>query len=164
MVTACVLDLLKHYAAKATFFCIGSNVEAQPGLFARIRQEGHTVGNHTYNHLNGWKVSDAQYTGNIADCQRLTQSNLFRPPYGRIRRSQIKALIPDYRIVMWDVLSGDFDLKLTGADCLKNITKTAKNGSIVVMHDSAKGWERLKDFLEPLLAWTASNGYRCEAL
>jgi len=120
-ITPFVLDTLREYQAKATFFCIGKNVESYPGIYAQIMFEGHAVGNHTQHHVNGWKVSDDAYLEDISTAAKHIKSNLFRPPYGRISFSQIKALglhpaLPQ-QIVMWDVLSGDFDTTISGEQC-----------------------------------------------
>ena len=125
--TPFVLAELKKFNAKATFFCIGNNVLKHPNVYESILLQGHQVGNHTYDHLNGWKTETPTYIENIKDATNLIESNLFRPPYGRITRKQIKNIKSDSKcpqhIIMWDVLSGDFDLKLTGEDCAKNVIK-----------------------------------------
>src|SRR5581483_11934982 len=116
IVTPYVLNILKQHDAKATFFCIGDNVQKHPDIFEQVKNDGHAIGNHTFNHLRGWDTDDEVYTDNFLKCDELVHSNLFRPPYGRIKRSQIKKLRqinPELNIVMWDVLSGDFDQKLS---------------------------------------------------
>lgn len=146
-VTPWVLDTLKEYNAKATFFCIGDNVRKHPEVYRRILDEGHSAGNHTFNHLNGWKTDDKTYLENIVKCSELVTSGLFRPPYGRIRRRQIsnlKSQISNLQIIMWDVLSGDFDQRLSPGKCLENVLKHTGNGSIVVFHDSLKAEKRLR--------------------
>jgi peptidoglycan/xylan/chitin deacetylase (PgdA/CDA1 family) len=163
-----VLDQLKEYNAKASFFCIGKNVAEHPSIYQRIINEGHSVGNHTYHHTNGWKVNDETYLKDIADASNLIQSNLFRPPYGRIKKSQVKKLQnPDSRlqtIVMWDVLSGDFDTDLTGETCLGYVLYHTKPGSIIVFHDSEKAWDRMKFALPKVLEHFSREGYECKAL
>ena len=166
--TPFVLAALKKFNAKATFFCIGNNVLKHPNVYESILLQGHQVGNHTYDHLNGWKTETPTYIENIKDATNLIESNLFRPPYGRITRKQIKNIKSDSKcpqhIIMWDVLSGDFDLKLTGEDCAKNVIKNTQPGSIIVFHDSQKSWERMSVALPIVLAYFSNLGYRMEAL
>jgi peptidoglycan/xylan/chitin deacetylase (PgdA/CDA1 family) len=166
--TPFVLAELKKYNAKASFFCIGKNVAAHQNLYAQIIQEGHAVGNHTYDHVNGWKTDTSHYIQNIELAGKLINSNLFRPPYGRITRSQINKIKADktlpQEIIMWDVLSGDFDLTLPAEDCTKNVIKNTSPGSIVVFHDSAKAFERLKLALPAMLAHFSNLGYTFKAI
>ena len=166
--TPFVLAALKKFNAKATFFCIGNNVLKHPNVYESILLQGHQVGNHTYDHLNGWKTETPTYIENIKDATNLIESNLFRPPYGRITRKQIKNIKSDSKcpqhIIMWDVLSGDFDLKLTGEDCAKNVIKNTQPGSIIVFHDSQKSWERMSVALPIVWAYFSNLGYRMEAL
>ena len=166
--TPFVLAQLKAFNAKATFFCIGNNVLKYPTVYASILSEGHRIGNHTYDHLNGWKTDTDVYIENIKDAASLIESNLFRPPYGRISKKQIKAIkqtagLPN-QIVMWDVLSADFDIKLNGEDCAKNVIKHTKPGSIIVFHDSQKAWDRLSVALPIVLAYFSKLGYRMEVI
>lgn len=142
--TPWVLDVLKEYNVKATFFCVGDNIIKNPQLFERILLEGHQVGNHTFNHLKGWKVTNAVYLENIEKCQELTKTNLFRPPYGRIKKSQYKLLSKDYKIVFWDVLSYDYDKFISPKKCLDNSIRYTRNGSIIVFHDNIKAQINLK--------------------
>ncbi|MDZ7936213.1 MAG: polysaccharide deacetylase family protein [Emticicia sp.] len=142
-VTEFVLETLAKYDAKATFFCIGGNISKNPNIFQKILQDGHSVGNHTFNHLRGWATDDVMYLENVGKCQTEIQkngynTNLFRPPYGRIKRKQANALLPDYEIVMWDVLSGDFSQNLSPETVLKQSIKHTEAGSIVLFHDSIK--------------------------
>ena len=169
LATPFVLDELKKTEAKATFFCIGKNVLEEPSLYRRILDEGHSVGNHTQNHLNGWKSDNKVYLTDVAEASRHIDSNLFRPPYGRISAFQAAGLAsamkqPLVKVVMWDVLSADFDTELTGEQCLKNVILNIEPGSIVVMHDSQKAWERLAYFLPLLLGYLKNNGFRAEKL
>ena len=166
--TPFVLEQLKKYNAKATFFCIGNNVLKHPNIYESILKDGHSVGNHTYDHLNGWKTATENYLHNIQDAASLIETNLFRPPYGRITKKQIKALknsssLPN-EIIMWDVLSGDFDLQLNGEDCARNVIENTKPGSIIVFHDSQKAWDRMSIALPLVLAYFSNLGYRMEAL
>jgi len=165
--TPFVLDTLQKHQAKATFFCIGKNVQSQPALYSRIIAEGHAVGNHTYNHLNGWKTNDEKYLQDILEAEKLMESKLFRPPYGRIGRSQLKQLSGDnfnYNIVMWTVLSGDFDTKISNEKCLQNVLKKTGEGSIVVFHDSEKAYEKVLFTLPKVLTFFSEEGYRFERL
>ena len=166
--TPFVLDELAKYNAKATFFCIGNNVLKHPNVYEAILQQGHRVGNHTYDHLNGWKTDTNSYIDNIKDAANLIDSDLFRPPYGRITRKQITRILaaPECpnQIIMWDVLSGDFDLNLNGEDCARNVINNTRPGSIIVFHDSQKAWDRMSVALPIVLAYFSNLGYRMEAL
>jgi peptidoglycan-N-acetylglucosamine deacetylase len=165
--TPYVLDVLKEYNARATFFCIGKNVLQYPHIYRRIIDEGHRTGNHTFNHLNGWQATDATYFGNIHEAAKHIDSKLFRPPYGKISAFQIrhlKAAPLFYKIIMWDVLSGDFDTGLTGEQCSFNVTRYAKNGSIVVFHDSEKAFPRLEKALPVSLKYLSDQGFSFNAL
>lgn len=165
--TPFVLDELKKYGARATFFCIGKNVQEYPPIYRRVLLEGHRVGNHTQNHLNGWKTDDKKYLENIQDAARLIDSDLFRPPYGRISAMQSVLLRREpfnYKIIMWEVLSADFDLALSGERCMRNVIRHAKPGSIIVFHDSEKAWDRLRIALPRVLEHFSRNGYRFEVI
>ncbi len=162
--TPFVLDELKKYNVKATFFCIGKNVVDYPSIYKRTLEEGHSVGNHTQNHLNGWKTTTGTYLADVTEAAKHIESNLFRPPYGRIRRIQAKGITGAMenklaKIVMWDVLSGDFDESLTKEKCLNNVTSKAKPGSIVVFHDSEKAFPNLKYSLPACLDFFTKKGY-----
>ena len=174
--TPFVLDELKKYNAKATFFCIGKNVVQYTDIYKRILGEGHKAGNHTFNHLNGWKVSNEKYLDNIFEAAKYIDSNLFRPPYGRITRFQIKLLqrenenlqIPSsnnaFKIIMWSVLSGDFDPQLSPRKCLEHVMLHSKPGSIIVFHDSTKAWEKMSFTLPKMLEHFSQEGYSFAAL
>jgi peptidoglycan/xylan/chitin deacetylase (PgdA/CDA1 family) len=166
--TPFVLEELAKYNAKATFFCIGNNVLKYPNIYEAILYQGHRVGNHTYNHLNGWKTDTHFYIENIKEAASLIESDLFRPPYGRITRKQINTLKGDtncpHNIIMWDVLSGDFDLNLNGEDCAKNVIQNTVPGSIIVFHDSQKAWERLSVALPLVLEYFSTLGYRMDPI
>lgn len=161
--TPFVLNELKKYNAKATFFCIGKNVALYPGIYKKIIEEGHAVGNHTFNHLNGWKIKKDLYIENIADAEKLIDSNLFRPPYGKITFKQIRYLAKrpqPLKIIMWSVLSADFDKAVSDKNCLSNVLKNAVKGSIVVLHDSEKAFKKLQFVLPEILAHFTARGYQ----
>lgn len=161
-VTDWVLDELKKHNAKATFFCIGKNVKANPELFERIKAEGHSVGNHTYNHISGWKSKLEEYTEDVKQCDTTFEAKLFRPPYGRIKPKQFKAVTQNHQVVFWDVISGDFDPETSKEKCLENVLKNTRDGSIIVLHDSLKASERMKYILPIILE--KFQGYRFSAL
>ncbi len=145
--TPWVLDLLKKYKIKATFFCVGENITKYPDLYKRIIDEGHKTGNHTQNHLKGWKTKNKFYFRNVEECNKLVNSRLFRPPYGRIKLSQFKFLSTNYKIVFWDVLSHDYNINISPETCLDNSIKYTRNGSIIVFHDNLKAERNLKHTL-----------------
>jgi peptidoglycan/xylan/chitin deacetylase (PgdA/CDA1 family) len=160
-----VLDILKKYQAKATFFCIGKKVEAHPEIVQQILEEGHRLGNHSYSHLNGWKSKNSAYIEDVERCAAIINTKLFRPPYGRIGLRQLTALQKkNYQIVLWDVLSGDFDPKLSKEQCLKNVLQNSKNGSIIVFHDSAKAFEKLTYVLPLVLEHYQKLGFEFKSL
>jgi peptidoglycan/xylan/chitin deacetylase (PgdA/CDA1 family) len=166
-VTPFVLNELKKHGARGTFFCIGKNVLAYPQLYKRILTEGHRVGNHTHDHINGWKSEDKDYLANTWQAAGCIDSDLFRPPYGRITAFQaalLRAAPFHYKIVMWSVLSADFDRAVSPEKCLRNVTRNAGPGSIVVFHDSEKAFGRLKDALPGVLEYFSQRGYRFEAI
>ena len=158
-VTPEVLILLKKYNAKATFFMVGENVERYPEIAQQIIKEGHSIGNHTFKHLNGTKVSDKEYYKSIIEARNFIDSKLFRPPYGRIRPRQILEIKKQYQIVLWSVLSGDFDKNTNPERCLKNVIKHSKSGSIIVFHDSLKAKENMLFALEGCLIHFRNQGY-----
>ena len=164
--TPFVLDQLKAYDAKATFFCIGKNVKAYPEIYRRIIQEGHTAGNHTFNHLNGWKTKNDLYINDVEAAAAYIDSKLFRPPYGRISHSASKFLRTkiQYKIIMWQVLSGDFDEKLPPQKCAENVLLYSKPGSIIVFHDSTKAWERMSYALPKILEYFSDKGFSFKAI
>jgi peptidoglycan/xylan/chitin deacetylase (PgdA/CDA1 family) len=163
-VTTWVLDALKEYEALATFFCVGQNVSAHPGIYQQILEEGHTVGNHTHSHVSGFKTSTREYIQEVKKAQEVIDSSFFRPPYGRIRRSQSKLLKEGYRIVMWDVLSGDFDPSISAEKCISNVVNNVEDGSIVVFHDSKKAFPVLQKSLLKVLKKLQNEGYHFSAI
>lgn len=162
-ITPWVLKLLENYKAKATFFCIGDNIFKNPDEFNQIIEKGHRVGNHTYNHLKGWNTNTVDYIENTLRAEKFfpyQQQKLFRPPYGKITNKQSKEILKlNYTIVMWDVLSADFDKHLSAKDCIKNVLKNTKKGSIIVFHDSIKAFPRLKATLPKVLEELSKRGY-----
>ena len=154
VITPYVLDTLREFGAKATFFCIGKNVQAHPALYERILDEGHAVGNHTHTHPDGWTTPVEDYLSDVETASVRIRSDLFRPPYGRITRSQIKRMRKrdgGTRIVMWTLLSGDFDSRLSGEGCVRNVLNHLRPGAIVTFHDSVKAAERLRHTLPVVL-------------
>ena len=164
-ITDFVLTQLKYYNAHATFFCVAKNVKSFPDMYTRILDEGHGVGNHTYNHLNGWKVKDKTYLNDISEANNYIDSKLFRPPYGKLSKFQAQQIaVFGFHIVMWTVLSGDFDKKINAEKCRDNVILNAKEGSIVVFHDSEKAFPRLKYALPEVLKFFSEKGYTFKAL
>lgn len=163
-ITEWTLTTLKAFNAKATFFCVGSNVAKHPEIFQQIISEGHAVGNHTFHHVNGWYTNNDDYLRNIKKCEEVVKSNLFRPPYGRIKKSQYELIKDDYKVIMWDVLSGDFDPKTSPEKCLSNVINNTTEGAIIVFHDSEKAADNLKHTLPKVLAHFAEQGYRFERI
>ena len=157
--TPVILELLEKHAVKATFFCLGKNAEKQPSFIDAILKQGHTIGNHTYSHLNGWKTHTHNYISDIEKSNNILGSPLFRPPYGRIKPSQINILKKKYKIIMWSVLTGDFDMNISSEKCLQNSLRFLKPGSIIVFHDSKKAIEKVKNILPDFLKRTADMGY-----
>ena len=192
--TPWVLDLLQEYNAKATFFCIGDNVKKYPDIFRRIIKEDHCLGNHTYNHLDGWKTSASDYINNVNQAEEIMTNmalekkklqekipysdpriknseiktpkyKLFRPPYGKIKNSQAKILKQNgFKIVMWDVISGDYDRDFSAGECFKNVTEHATAGSTIVLHDSKKALDNLKVILPQLLDFYKEKGMEFRSL
>ncbi|MBK8140943.1 MAG: polysaccharide deacetylase family protein [Chitinophagaceae bacterium] len=163
-ITPFVLGELKKYGAKATFFCIGKNVVRYPDVYQQILDEGHRTGNQTQNHLNGWQTVNDIYFSDIEEATLYINSDLFRPPYGRIRSSQAKYIRramdkETAKIVMWDVLSGDFDKSTTPEQCLKNVVEKTNDGSVIVFHDSVKAWEKLSYTLPRILEHFSRKGF-----
>ncbi len=191
-ITDWTLEQLKKYNAKATFFCIGDNISKHPAIFRKVIEEGHSVGNHTFNHLNGWKTDTNIYIDNVAMCNdqiaesrrqkaegnkqemgsnnlksafSILHSDLFRPPYGKIKPSQSRKLrAMGFKIIMWDIVSYDFDKDTSPEKCLDNVLKNVESGSIIVFHDSVKAEPNLKYALPKTLEFLKENGFHCERI
>ncbi|KGE13586.1 polysaccharide deacetylase [Sphingobacterium deserti] len=163
-VTPFILNTLAKHKIKATFFCVGENIIKHNDIFQRILREGHAVGNHTYHHLKGWDTEDERYLKNIEQCQQLTRTSLFRPPYARAKKSQLKRLYLQFEVVFWDVLSGDFDQTLSPEKCYQNVIRHSKNGSIIVFHDNVKAIPRVQYALPLTIAHFLEKGFSFEKL
>lgn len=163
-VTFAVLDILDEYGAKATFFGIGKNVDENPEIWQAVQDRGHSIGHHSYTHVNGWKTDRMEYIDDVHKAAKVIKSRLFRPPYGRISPRKAKALSKHYKIIMWTVLSGDFDLNIDGDQCTENVLSSLKPGDIVVFHDSVKAWPRLKEALPKVLEYIEEKGWKADKL
>ena len=172
-ITEWVLNLLKKHNAAATFFCVGDNVLKYPKVFKEIILQNHAIGNHTFDHLNGWNSSNKEYQNSVLKAEEVIhnskfinhKSYLFRPPYGKIKSSQAKLLIKEgYEIIMWDVLSADFDQMISKEKCLQNVIKNTKSGSIIVFHDSEKSFKNLEYVLPKVLEYFSKKGFAFKAL
>ena len=159
-VTRKILEVLKNEKVKASFFCVGKNVEKYPDLFACIKAEGHAVGNHTNTHLNGWKTNKKQYLDDVEEANKLIKSNLFRPPYGKLNFRSKRDLQRKYKIVMWDVAGGEFDQYLSIKDVVKNIINNVNPGSIVVLHDNQKFMIKTVEALPIIIKELKAKKYR----
>lgn len=183
IITDWTLDVLKQYNAKATFFCIGKNVEAHPDIFNKIIADGHSIGNHTYNHIKGWTTSTENYILNIEKAQKVqsaecrVQSNienskllthnskLFRPPYGQIKPKQAKTLIQlGYKIIMWMVAAIDWDASVSKEKCLDNVVNNTISGDIVVFHDSIKAANNMQYALPKVLEYFSEKGFKFKCI
>ncbi|WP_412476748.1 polysaccharide deacetylase family protein [Flavobacterium sp. TBRC 19031] len=172
-ITEWVINQLEQYNAKATFFCIGENIQKHPEIFRKIIDNDHSIGNHTFNHLKGWETSLTAYIENTEKCAetianftlQTLNAKLFRPPYGKIKPSQAKALRQSgYKIIMWDVISMDFDKNISPEKCLENVLKNIESGSIIVFHDSIKAWQNLQYALPKTLEFLKKNEFVCEKM
>jgi len=163
-VTPKVLLLLNKYNAKATFFMVGENVKRYPEVYKQVIDNGHMVGNHTFNHLKGFSTANPDYYVNIAEAGKYIDSKLFRPPHGQITPSHIKEISKDYKIVMWSLLSGDFDSKISPENCTDNVIDNTKSGSIVVFHDSLKAEKNMLPALENTLEYFSKKGFKFKSL
>lgn len=167
LITRFVLAELEKYNANASFFCIGKNVAENPATYAEIQEAGHAIGNHTHNHLNGFKTDDETYLANVAEAKKHIDSSLFRPPYGRLTGFQAQQLAaPAFGLttIMWSVLSMDYDKRVTPQECLENVTLQAVPGDIIVFHDSEKAAHNMLYALPRVLQYFSANGYRFDKL
>lgn len=178
VITPWVLEQLKKHQAKATFFCIGDNIKKHRSVFEQIINQGHAIGNHTQHHINGWKTPTDKYLEEIAYCERTilennsktnikkTKSkNLLRPPFGKMTSKQANAVLKKgYKIVMWDILSKDYDSNIDQEKCLKNVLRNIKPGSIVIFHDSLKAEKNLRYTLPKVLEFIEKKGWKCASI
>lgn len=158
-ITPWVLDVLDKYHIKATFFMVGDNVRKYPDEFKMVVKRGHRIGNHTYNHLQGIKVNAKRYMANIEKSERYLTTDLFRPPHGLMRLSQYRALQEHYRVIMWDLVTRDYDSKLTGEQVLDKVKRYVRPGSIITFHDSVRSINNLRYALPRAIEWLLSEGY-----
>lgn len=158
-VTPWVLDTLDRYGVKATFFFVGDNVRKHPHLYEEVKRRGHSYGNHTMHHLQGFKTTRLRYMRDITEADGLIDSTLFRPPHGLMRWSQAKAIKNHYNIVMYDLVTRDYSIKMTPQEVFRNVTRYARNGSIIVFHDSLKAERNMKEVLPRAIEWLQNEGY-----
>lgn len=163
-VTPWVLDTLQHYGVRATFFCVGENAQRHPELLEEIIKRGHAVGNHTFNHLQGAKVTTAAYLANVGKADALLHSRMFRPPHGIMRWRQARRLKREYSIIMYDVVTRDYNRRMSPERVLDNVKRYARNGSIIVWHDSLKAERNLRYALPRAIEWLRQQGYEIENL
>ena len=157
--TPFILDVLDRFQAKATFFMVGDNVHKYPHLFEEVQRRGHRIGNHTYNHIGGFKWWSWQYLRNAEKANELLHTDLFRPPHGWMRLAQYERLRRHYRIVMWDLVTRDYSKWMKAEDVVENVKRYARNGSIITFHDSLKSIEKLKSALPEAMKWLQDEGY-----
>jgi len=163
-VTPQVLGVLDDFDIKATFFCVGDNVKKYPELYREILLKGHSVGNHTFHHLNGFKVGQEQYLKDVEQASQLIDSRLFRPPYGKLTRKEKKILEQKFQIVLWDVISYDYDQNLSSSQVLKNVKRYTRSGSVILFHDSMKAKNNMLTVLPQAISFLLTKGYRFEKL
>ena len=160
LVTEWVLDTLAQHQAQATFFCIGENIDKHPQVFAKLKADGHSIGHHTQNHLNGWQTPAADYLSNFKTAAQKVGTTLFRPPYGKITSRQAKAILEQgHQLIMWNVLSKDYNPKITPQACWQRVKNQAQNGSIIVFHDSLKAEKNLRYALPKTLDYFSKKGF-----
>jgi len=163
-ITSKVLDVLESKKAKATFFCLGNNVEANPDLYQQILDRGHSVGNHSYSHVKGFSMSKTEYLKNIQKAANIIDSRLFRPPYGRILPGQVREVKKEFQIIMWSVLSVDYNPKISGEQVYRNVIENIHPGCIIVFHDSQKASKNLFYALPRVLDFLADNKYKMKSI
>ncbi len=163
-ITPDVMQILDQYAVKATFFCVGENIQTYPEIFQLLKNKGHGVGNHSFSHRNGWKTTNAEYLSDIKACENFTKTGLFRPPYGKLSISQAKILSRHYRIVLWSLLSRDYDESLLSEKILRTLLSRTKSGDIIVFHDSAKAFPRMIQVLPFYLEAMLEKGFTFDVI
>ncbi len=163
-VTPWVLDVLDDYNAKATFFCVGDNAQRNRPILEKVMEKGHAIGNHTFHHVNGWKTASKDYIEEVALAQDILKTELFRPPHGALRFSAKETIRQNYKIIMWDILSRDYDNSISKEECLQNVINHAKNGSIIVFHDSLKAQKNMRYAMPRTLSYFAKQGFTFERL
>ena len=163
-VTPRVLDILDEFEAKATFFCVGENVMKYPEIYQEVKHRGHAVGNHTFNHVKGTEKTVKEYVDNVGKAHEYIHSKLFRPPHGRITLSQVNKLKADFKIIMWDFITYDFDRQVTSTEILKEVKLRSRNGSVVIFHDSLKARKNVLEALPEALRYWKKEGYEVKAL
>lgn len=163
-VTPLVLSILEKFNVKATFFCVGDNVQKNPRIFKMVQDQGHAIGNHTFHHVKAWKMGFDSYLSEVEQCNQLVNSHLFRPPHGQITRKITRTLRNDYRIIMWSALTGDYDKKLTGDQCLAHAINNTKPGAVIVFHDSIKALERMEYALPLYIEYCLKERYSFRTL
>ncbi|MCB0645131.1 MAG: polysaccharide deacetylase family protein [Saprospiraceae bacterium] len=164
VITPWVLDILDEYHAKATFFCVGENVKKYPEIYEEIKRRGHAIGNHTFKHISGWKTPKVKYLEDVALAGQYIETNLFRPPYGKMTKAQIREISKTHKLIYWDVLSGDFDKSMEYKKCLKKLKQKTEAGSIVVFHDSHKSDRILKQVLPEILDHWQHAGFQFKTI
>ena len=163
-ITEKVLDILKSFNVKGTFFCIARNVDRHPGIYNKLLKAGMGIGNHTYSHLNGWKTNNQDYLNDVDLAASHIDSKLFRPPYGKIRNKAAREISKEYKIIMWDVLSKDYARKVSPEQCFENVKKHATAGSIIVFHDSVKAFPKLEYALPKTIEYLLEKGYNLDCI
>ena len=164
IITEKVLDILDSFNIKSTFFCLGRNVDKYPEIYKEIIKRGQAIGNHSYSHLNGWKTKYKEYVNDIELASNHINSKLFRPPYGKIKPFQLRNIYKKYKIIMWDVLSGDFSKNIDNETCLNNVIKYVSDGSIIVFHDSVKASDNLFYALPRAIEYLLSKGFKFDII
>jgi peptidoglycan/xylan/chitin deacetylase (PgdA/CDA1 family) len=154
-----ILQTLDKYKVPATFFCVGENMSKHPDLVKEMLKRNHVIGNHTNNHISGWRVKNQSYFENIEKCDDVYKSHLFRPPYGRLRTSQANYLCRKYKLIMWDVLSYDYDKNVKPEICYRNVIDTTKSGSLIVFHDNEKAYPNLQYALPHSIVFLLNKGF-----
>ncbi|GHT76619.1 polysaccharide deacetylase [Bacteroidia bacterium] len=158
-VTLWVLDLLDKYGIKAMFFCVADNVRKYPEIYQQVIARGHKVGNHTFHHLQGWKMDTETYLQDVKQAAELIDSSYFRPPHGHLRFPQLQALKKRYKVIMWDVVTRDYSRLMTAEQVFCNVKKYTRNGSVIVFHDSLKAEKKMKEALPKSIEWLLQQGY-----